>query len=325
MTPYYWDLAEGLIALRERQAIPHTKWLPTLARLGVEEWRWKKAKQIRELYEHRADIGKVGVNKAIKAKGAAASKRDSSRLAPPVLPKPHDPKDKRVFNPLPSIQIVHADFRELQTLAGLKDASVRLIIGDPPFDLEWLQKNGADYAATVAGLLQPHGVLALCYGKISQLLMCDYLRKHLDYRWQQIVLFVSPLGEVGGATSISGVWVDGYIPVWIFSKGSFDGRGAIHDVIQGAGKDRKRLHPHQKNVADIGKLIQSYSQKGDLVADLTGGSFTTAEACYRLGRGFVGCDIDKESVEAGLGRLAALKREVTADIVSQIEPTKFDF
>ena len=58
----------------------------------------------------------------------------------------------------------------------------------------------------------------------------------------------------------------------------------------------------QKPKALIERIIKASSNKGDLVADFYGGSFTTAEVCKDLNRNFIGCDISEKAVAIGLER-----------------------
>lgn len=61
-----------------------------------------------------------------------------------------------------------------------------------------------------------------------------------------------------------------------------------------AGRDR--FHPTQKPVALIQYLIRTYSNEGDLVLDNCIGSGTTALACVRLGRHYIGSEISEKYV-----------------------------
>ena len=57
-------------------------------------------------------------------------------------------------------------------------------------------------------------------------------------------------------------------------------------------RDKGRFHPTQKPLNLIMNLIEKHSNPGDLVLDCFSGSGTTAVSCIRLGRSFIGCEID---------------------------------
>ena len=55
-----------------------------------------------------------------------------------------------------------------------------------------------------------------------------------------------------------------------------------------------KLHPTQKPVALLEWLIKTYTNKNDVVLDPCMGSATTAIACIRTGRKFIGFELDDE-------------------------------
>lgn len=63
------------------------------------------------------------------------------------------------------------------------------------------------------------------------------------------------------------------------------------------------LHPTQKPVSLIEKLILLVTDKGDTVIDPFMGSGTTGEACVHLGRKFIGIEIDKENYSIARNRI----------------------
>ena len=65
----------------------------------------------------------------------------------------------------------------------------------------------------------------------------------------------------------------------------------------------KTWHDWQQPIGDVERLIECFSKPGDLVVDPCGGGFTTAIACHRLGRCFIGCDSDQAAVVSGQQRL----------------------
>jgi site-specific DNA-methyltransferase (adenine-specific) len=51
------------------------------------------------------------------------------------------------------------------------------------------------------------------------------------------------------------------------------------------------VHPHRKPVALQARLIEAATDPGDLVVDPAAGSYSVLEACRRVGRRFLGCDL----------------------------------
>ena len=60
------------------------------------------------------------------------------------------------------------------------------------------------------------------------------------------------------------------------------------------GKDIPKIHPAQKPVAVLKKLIETFTDPGDVVIDPCFGSGSTARACIETGRSFYGFEINKE-------------------------------
>lgn len=56
----------------------------------------------------------------------------------------------------------------------------------------------------------------------------------------------------------------------------------------------KSWHPTQKPLELIEYLVETHSNRGDVVLDFTMGSGTTGVACKNLGRDFIGIELDEE-------------------------------
>ena len=69
-------------------------------------------------------------------------------------------------------------------------------------------------------------------------------------------------------------------------------------------KQHAALHPTQKPVALCEYLVRTYTSEGDLVLDSCMGSGTTAVACIRTGRQFVGFEKDKQYYDIAASRIA---------------------
>jgi len=81
-------------------------------------------------------------------------------------------------------------------------------------------------------------------------------------------------------------------------------RRGIGDVFTHSRPSSKyRIHPTEKPVGLFEELVRTYSNKGDTVLDNCIGSGTTAVACIRSSRNFIGIDISKKWVDVSIGRI----------------------
>ena len=203
------------------------------------------------------------------------------------------------------IKIEHCDFRKLV----LKPASVRLVFTDPLYTQKYIHLYG-DLSKFAARVLQPGGILMAYAGTMYLNEVFRRLDEHLDYLWTCVLI-----NEECSMPNFQRGFFSGHRPILCYMKGKhkwFDKGGAektedyLRDTFQGRGKD-KTLHPYQQSIDEAMYYIDKLSQPGDLIVDCFGGSFTTAEAVYRVGgRRFIGCDIDETCVAIGRERLAKL-------------------
>ncbi len=70
---------------------------------------------------------------------------------------------------------------------------------------------------------------------------------------------------------------------------------------------RERTHPTQKPVKLFEALIEKHSDPGDTVLDCFLGSGTTAIACKKTGRNFIGCELDETYCQNAIERVDSLK------------------
>ena len=79
--------------------------------------------------------------------------------------------------------------------------------------------------------------------------------------------------------------------------------------------DKKYAHPTQKPVALMEYLIKTYTNKGETVLDFTIGSGTTAVACIRTKRKFIGIEIDETYYKIAKKRIRREQNKPTLGIV----------
>jgi DNA modification methylase len=75
-------------------------------------------------------------------------------------------------------------------------------------------------------------------------------------------------------------------------------------------ENNKALHPTQKPVKLITKLITTHSNPNDLVLDCFMGSGTTGVACKKLDRKFVGIELSKEYCDIAVKRIKSVEKDL---------------
>ncbi len=96
-----------------------------------------------------------------------------------------------------------------------------------------------------------------------------------------------------------------------YSKGKecIDGLRSPTGIISISGKSNSNVHPTQKPVALFEYLIKTYTNEGDLVLDNCVGSGTTAIACIRTNRNYVGIELEPKYVQVANQRIKQEKMQ----------------
>lgn len=89
-----------------------------------------------------------------------------------------------------------------------------------------------------------------------------------------------------------------------------DGKRYPNDIIR-FSRDSDSFHPTQKPVDLLRYLVRTYSDEGDTILDNCMGSGTTAIACIKENRHFIGFELNKEYYDKACKRIAAEKAQLT--------------
>ena len=81
-------------------------------------------------------------------------------------------------------------------------------------------------------------------------------------------------------------------------------------IIDESGNHYSTIHPTQKPVRLLERLLLLVSKDGDLILDPFSGSGSTAVACINLCRQFIGCEIDEEYYKLSVKRLRNVPRKL---------------
>ena len=86
---------------------------------------------------------------------------------------------------------------------------------------------------------------------------------------------------------------------------------SIIRITQGSHCDGYRIHPTQKPVDLLRYLVLTYTNEGDTVLDNCMGSGTTAIACIKERRHFIGFELSKEYYDKAVRRIKAEQAQLT--------------
>ena len=79
--------------------------------------------------------------------------------------------------------------------------------------------------------------------------------------------------------------------------------------------EKRYEHPTQKPVRLMRRLIEKFTRRDDLIIDPYCGSGSTFVACLKLGRNFVGCDIEPNYVELANQRIENEKTQKRIEVL----------
>jgi 16S rRNA G966 N2-methylase RsmD len=200
----------------------------------------------------------------------------------------------------PDSRILVGDFRKLAD--QIPDGSLPLIFTDPPYDREGARLL-PDLAAFAEAKLADGGSL-LCYIGQTQLpAAIDAFRKHLRYWWTIACV------HSGGSTGMREYGVNnGWKPVLWFVKGTRDNNSEfVSDVMSGGSE--KAFHDWQQSQSEAEYWIDKLCPKDGIVCDPFLGGGTTAAAAETLGRRWIGCEINEQSVAIASKRIEAVRNQ----------------
>jgi site-specific DNA-methyltransferase (adenine-specific) len=191
----------------------------------------------------------------------------------------------------------HCSMQELLSSVRELDA----IITDPPYSEKFLPLYG-ELARLAARALKPTGILAVMCGQSYFWRIIPDMSAHMKYRWP--LSYLTPGGQSAQIwdRKVNTFWK----PILLFGEAN----SWIGDVVKSAVNDNdKRFHEWGQSVSGMTNWVEMLTAPGDLVCDPFLGGGTIGVACIRLGRRFIGCDLDPAAVALARARLAGLTGE----------------
>jgi adenine-specific DNA-methyltransferase len=195
----------------------------------------------------------------------------------------------------PHIKLINGNC--IEVLKRVPDRRVDLVVTDPPYLVNYRDQSGrrirndraADWLAPafreVARVLKPNSSCISFYGWSKvHLFMEAWLAAGL-YPVEHLV-FAKPYASSGRYAQRT------HECAYILAKGRPAPPQALLKDVLPWKYSGNRLHPTQKPVEAMEALIAAFSRPGDIVLDPFMGSGTTGVAACKLGRHFLGIELD---------------------------------
>jgi len=212
------------------------------------------------------------------------------------------------------IVIYNADCRDILPL--IPDKSIDLVLTDPPYGIDYQSNmrvaskqfskiNGDNSDITV---LYPPLFEKLNDDKIA-IIFCsfkNYARDYIALSQFDIKNCIVWFKGGGGIGDLTHSLLTDYELAIIAHKGNGIIRGKRDGSVWWSNKvpPSAMVHPTEKPIDIIGRLVNTFSDAGDIVLDPFLGSGTTAVACKVLGRKCIGIEIEEKYCSIAKKRLA---------------------
>lgn len=209
--------------------------------------------------------------------------------------KRHVPDDLIDLN-LKNVQLIHGDLKK----AGkeIKDSSVDAIITDPPYPKEFLHVF-KDLSELAERVLKPGGSLIIMSGQSYLPEIMKIIPRHdLQYHWTFCYLTEGAQAAQLWQKKVLTYWK----PILWFVKGKFKGDWSS-DVIKSTTND-KRFHKWGQSECGMMDLIEKYTLPNQTILDPFLGGGTTGVVAAKLGRKFIGIDIEESAIKISRARIA---------------------
>jgi site-specific DNA-methyltransferase (adenine-specific) len=207
----------------------------------------------------------------------------------------------------------------IEGLMDLPDQSVDLILSDPPYGINYSSSRIKDKSRRLGGILNDKKPFIEFIGPALRV-MKPSGAMFIFTRWDVQQTFIDEVKRCGGRVKNVLIWDKGahgmgdlrasygtrYESI-IFIAGpefKFPGKRPVDILAEPKVPASRLVHPNEKPVRLIEKLIMDTTIPGAKVCDPFMGSGTTAEACVNTQRHFLGYELDEKYYKLAVNRVA---------------------
>jgi hypothetical protein len=196
------------------------------------------------------------------------------------------------------VEVRLGDFVEIAK--DIPDGSVDIIITDPPYPHEFIG-CWSQLSEVASRILKPHGLCIAYSGKLHLDQCMARMGEHLSFYWQ--IVFMQTVMPTIHPRKVN----TKYKPILVFQNVPAGEKVRAHDryfidVIEGE-KVEKEAHEWQQSADGVEKLIDLFTNVGDLIFEPFSGGGTTALVARHMNRRCIACEIDKKAYEGSVARV----------------------
>lgn len=196
------------------------------------------------------------------------------------------------------VEVRLGDFVEIAK--DIPDGSVDVIITDPPYPHEFIG-CWSQLSEVAARILKPHGLCIAYSGKLHLDECMARLGEHLAFYWQ--IVFMQTVMPTIHPRKVN----TKYKPILVFQNVPAGKAVMAHDryfidVIEGQQVE-KDAHEWQQSADGVEKLIEVFTNVGDLIFEPFSGGGTTPLVARQMNRRCIACEIDKKAHMGSVARV----------------------
>jgi DNA modification methylase len=263
--------------------------------------------QIRKLEQGKITIHRIAkqIRDAEKRQELILLNNNSSKK--PILELPENNNN--------NIKLVHGDFTTITasntttrtstggTTITIQDNSISLIFTDPPYEKGSLPLY-RELGKLASRVLIPGGSLMVLSGQLylPEVLNLILESKELRYWWSFAVIYQAEGRQQHiFARKVFQKWK--HLLWFVKGEKAREGFNYIADSIKSA-RPHKDLHEWQQSTAEVEYIIRGLTVENEVILDPMLGSGTTAIAALKLGRRFIGIEIQKDTFNIAKVRIS---------------------
>jgi len=216
-------------------------------------------------------------------------------------------------------------------MADLPDGAADVVITDPPYEAE--AHTSHRLVARAGGKLE---VEPLTFPPITEDQRAESARQmaRLARRWilvfcqveaamkwraaleaggavyKRTCQWIKPDGKPQYSGDRPGIGYESIVACYAPGRSTWNGGGSHGVFIVNKGGDPRTGHQTQKPLALMEVLVRLFSNRGELILDPFAGSGTTGVAAMRLGRRFVGWEMNAEYADVARRRLVVAREQL---------------